>query len=90
MSVTLLECSPYHALNFIFLIFLHRFTKTYQNRADTALPYAMQSEFSRVLASEMVNNFLVFECHVQREMSLFEELSSIILAAFCGNNSSVV
>lgn len=32
---------------------MKRFTKTYQNRADTALPYAMQSEFSRVLASEM-------------------------------------
>jgi len=30
-----------------------RFTKTYQSRVDTALPFAMQSEFSRVMASEM-------------------------------------
>lgn len=30
-----------------------RFERTYQNRALTALPYAMQSEFSRVIAVEM-------------------------------------
>ncbi|XP_028403446.1 vesicle-associated membrane protein 7-like [Dendronephthya gigantea] len=30
-----------------------RFQRTYQGRADTALPFAMNSEFSRVLASEM-------------------------------------
>ncbi|XP_065058360.1 vesicle-associated membrane protein 7-like [Rhopilema esculentum] len=30
-----------------------RFLRTYQARAQTALPYAMQSEFSRVLASQM-------------------------------------
>ena len=30
-----------------------RFTNTYRNRVDTALPFAMQSEFSRVLATEM-------------------------------------
>ncbi|CAB4035943.1 Vesicle-associated membrane 7 [Paramuricea clavata] len=30
-----------------------RFQRTYQGRVDTALPYAMNSEFSRVLAAEM-------------------------------------
>ncbi|XP_046854257.1 vesicle-associated membrane protein 7-like [Xenia sp. Carnegie-2017] len=30
-----------------------RFQRTYQTRIDTALPYAMNSEFSRVLSSEM-------------------------------------
>ncbi|XP_057313697.1 vesicle-associated membrane protein 7-like [Hydractinia symbiolongicarpus] len=40
--------------SFLFLAEVkRRFTKTYQQRAATALPYAMQSEFSRVLASEM-------------------------------------
>ena len=42
-----ITCISYNGLWF-------RFTKTYQNRVETALPYAMQSEFSRVLASEMV------------------------------------
>lgn len=32
---------------------MRRFLKTYKTRVETALPYAMQSEFSRVLASEM-------------------------------------
>ena len=44
------------------IFFSTRFTKTYQNRADTALPYAMQSEFSRVLASEMVSLNIIFLC----------------------------
>lgn len=30
-----------------------RFHKTYRNRIQTALPYAMQGEFSRVMAAEM-------------------------------------
>eukprot|EP00794_Sanderia_malayensis_P007506 gene7506-8337_t len=30
-----------------------RFTRTYQNRIMTALPYAMQGEFSRTMAAEM-------------------------------------
>jgi hypothetical protein len=39
-----------------------RFQRTYQGRADTALPYAMNSEFSRVLAAEMVYKLLNFCC----------------------------
>ncbi|XP_065668924.1 vesicle-associated membrane protein 7-like isoform X1 [Hydra vulgaris] len=40
--------------SFMFLLEVKkRFTKTYQHRIETALPFAMQSEFSNVLASEM-------------------------------------
>ena len=33
----------------------HRFTATYGSRVHTALPFAMNSEFSRVLAAQIVS-----------------------------------
>lgn len=35
-----------------------RFQNTYGQRAQTALPYAMNSDFSIVLATQMVNFFI--------------------------------
>ena len=54
-----------HTLAFNFLRDIkQRFQSTYGNRANTALPYAMQSEFSRILEAQM-NYF-----SVQRKPSL--------------------
>ncbi len=38
----------------------HRFQMTYGDRAMTALPYAMNSEFSKVLAAQMVSRMAHF------------------------------
>lgn len=36
-----------------------RFQMQYGVRAQTALPYAMNSEFSRVMATQMVGHYIV-------------------------------
>ena len=38
-----------------YFLFFFRFQMQYGVRAQTALPYAMNSEFSRVMATQMVN-----------------------------------
>lgn len=50
---------------FLFVYSNLRFQTQYGVRAQTALPYSMNSEFSRVLASQMVNNAQCpeFVCH---------------------------
>jgi len=58
---------------------VRRFTKTYQNRAGTALPYAMQSEFSRVLASEMRHFSKGDSGKMQRVQEDLSELKGIMI-----------
>ena len=41
------------------VFFCFRFQAQYGTRAQTALPYAMNSEFSRVMATQMVCNFIL-------------------------------
>jgi len=67
-----------------------RFLKTYHARAQTALPYAMQSEFSRVLAAQMRHYSTTMSSTETSSMARVEEELDELKGIMVRNIDSVV